>query len=211
MQAHPDLKLFISGSGISNPAINKAIRDTGRSGKVFSTGFALPSTMKTYLEDGTCKQYALWKPKKFGYMATYRCILQKSKKIEKSRGTAVDVPTIGKRTIEDGQHREPRPDAFLHQGSRRLRQGDPDGRPERRDGIGRFDLTGRRIVVTVVPRASAPRQPRSAGSLGASVVAVDATAVGRNKWPRPRPCGSTFATAPRSRRLPRGSGRSTPS
>jgi rhamnose transport system substrate-binding protein len=100
MQAHPDLKLFISGSGISNPAMNKAIKDTGRSGQVFSTGFALPSTMKTYLDDGTCKQYALWSPYKFGYMATHLAILLKSGKIAAEPGTSVDVPTVGAREID---------------------------------------------------------------------------------------------------------------
>jgi rhamnose transport system substrate-binding protein len=101
MQAHPDLKLFISGSGISNPAINKAIKDTGKVGQVFSTGFALPSTMKTYLDEGVCKQYALWSPYKFGYMATYLAILLKSGKVEAKAGTEVDIPTIGKRLIDD--------------------------------------------------------------------------------------------------------------
>ena len=100
MQAHPDVKLFISGSGISTPAINKAIQDTGKSGQVFATGFALPSTMKTYLDSGTCKQYALWSPYKFGYMATFCGILLKSGKVAKTAGTEVDIPTIGKRTIE---------------------------------------------------------------------------------------------------------------
>jgi rhamnose transport system substrate-binding protein len=100
MQAHPDLKLFITGSGISNPAINKAIQDTGRAGKVFSTGFALPSTMKTYLDNGTCKQYALWSPYKFGYMATYCCILLKSGKLAHQAGTKVDVPTVGEREVD---------------------------------------------------------------------------------------------------------------
>jgi rhamnose transport system substrate-binding protein len=102
MQAHPDLKLFISGSGISTPAINKAIQDTDRVGKVFATGFALPSTMKTYLSSGTCKQYALWSPYKYGYMATYFAILLKSGKIKNATGVGVDVPTIGSRTIEEG-------------------------------------------------------------------------------------------------------------
>jgi rhamnose transport system substrate-binding protein len=102
MQAHPDLKLFISGSGISTPAINKAIQDTNRSGQVFATGFALPSTMKTYLDSGTCKQYALWSPYKFGYMATYCAILIKSGKIKPTTATEIDIPTIGKRTVEDG-------------------------------------------------------------------------------------------------------------
>jgi rhamnose transport system substrate-binding protein len=102
MQAHPDLKLFISGSGISTPAINKAIQDTNRTGQVFATGFALPSTMKTYLDSGTCKQYALWSPYKFGYMATYCAIMIKSGKMKPTPGTEIDVPTIGKRTIEEG-------------------------------------------------------------------------------------------------------------
>jgi rhamnose transport system substrate-binding protein len=100
MQANPDLKLFISGSGISTPAINKAIMDTGRFGKVFSTGFALPSTMKTYLDNGTCKQFALWSPYKFGYLATYMAIMVKAKRIDNKLGTVIDVPTIGRRKIE---------------------------------------------------------------------------------------------------------------
>ena len=100
MQGHPDLKLFLSGSGISTPAINKAIEDTGRVGKVFATGFALPSTMKTYLANGTCKQYALWSPYKYGYMATYFAILLKSGKIKNAAGASVNVPTIGERTVD---------------------------------------------------------------------------------------------------------------
>ena len=103
MQAHPDLKLFITGSGISNPAINKAIEDTGRSGKVFSTGFALPSTMKTYLDNGTCKQYALWSPYKFGYMATWCAAMIKAGALKTDAGTKVDVPTIGNREIDADQ------------------------------------------------------------------------------------------------------------
>jgi len=102
MQAHPDLKLFITGSGISNPAINKAIQDTGRAGKVFSTGFALPSTMKTFLEDGTCKQFALWSPFQYGYMATYCAILLKSGKMKTAPGTRISIPSIGERTIGEG-------------------------------------------------------------------------------------------------------------
>jgi rhamnose transport system substrate-binding protein len=100
MQAHADLKLFITGSGISNPSINKAIKDTGRTGQVFSTGFALPSTMKTYLDEGVCIQYALWSPFAFGYMATYLAILMKSGKIKPDAGVEVDIPTVGKRMID---------------------------------------------------------------------------------------------------------------
>ena len=114
MQAHPDVKLFISGSGISTPAINKAIQDTGKTGQVFATGFALPSTMKTYLDSGTCKQYALWSPYKFGYMATYLAILLKSGKVQdnRNRGGRAD----DRQAHDRGALDQPQLDAVLHQG-----------------------------------------------------------------------------------------------
>ena len=84
------------------PAINKAIQDTGWVDQVFATGFALPSTMKTYLASGTCKQYALRSPYRYGYMATHCSILLKSGKAKNETGTKFSVPTVGERTIADG-------------------------------------------------------------------------------------------------------------
>ena len=101
MQAHPDLAGFITGSGMANPAVNKAIQDTGRAGKVYSTGFALPSTMKTYLDDGVCKQYALWSPYWFGYFATYAAIKIKRGEMKVEDGVLVNIPNVGERKIYD--------------------------------------------------------------------------------------------------------------
>jgi rhamnose transport system substrate-binding protein len=103
MQAHPDLKLFISGSGISVPAINKAIEDTGRRGQVYATGYGLPDTMKTYLDNGTIKQYALWSPLSFGYMAAYAGILMKAGELSAEAGSTFDVPGLGTREIDANQ------------------------------------------------------------------------------------------------------------
>jgi rhamnose transport system substrate-binding protein len=103
MEAHPDLKLFISGSGISVPALNKAIEDTGRGGQVFATGYGLPDTMKTYLDNGTVKQYALWSPFSFGYMAAYAGILIKAGELTVAEGTTFAVPELGERTIDANQ------------------------------------------------------------------------------------------------------------
>ena len=103
MEAHPDLKLFISGSGISVPALNKAIEDTGRRGKVFATGYGLPDTMKTYLDNGTVKQYALWSPFSFGYMAAYGGILIKAGELTAAEGATLTVPDLGERTIDANQ------------------------------------------------------------------------------------------------------------
>ena len=62
MQAHPDLKVIISSSAVSAPAGARAILASGHVGKVFSTGFALPSAIKSYLKDGSEKCFALWNP-----------------------------------------------------------------------------------------------------------------------------------------------------
>ena len=99
MQAHPDLAGFISSSGMANPAVNKAIQDTGRVGEVYSTGAALPSTMQTFLESGVNKQFMLWSPYWYGYMAAYTAIEMHRGKIKVADGTALDVPNIGKRTV----------------------------------------------------------------------------------------------------------------
>lgn len=103
MQAHPDLKLFISGSGISVPALNKAIEDTGRRGEVYATGYGLPDTMTTYLANDTIKQYALWSPFDFGYLATWAGILIKAGELEVEPGTTFDVPDLGTREIGEDQ------------------------------------------------------------------------------------------------------------
>jgi len=104
MAAHPDLKLFVTGSGMANPAVNQAIVDTGNTGKVFSTGFALPSTMTEYLEKGVCKQFALWNPTDFGYLAAYAGIQKKLGVIKGTEGETFKAGRLGERTIgKDGE------------------------------------------------------------------------------------------------------------
>lgn len=99
MEAHPHLAGFISASGMANPAVNKAIDDTGRIGKVYSTGAALPSTMTTYIKNGTSKEFDLWSPYWYGYMAAWVAIQAKRGKIQLKDGATLNVPHIGKRTI----------------------------------------------------------------------------------------------------------------
>jgi len=101
MEAHPDLVGFISGSAVAVPVVNKAIQDTGRTGKVYSAGFALPSSMKTYLDNGISKEYAMWSPYWFGYMATYMAIKIKRGEVHPSDGVTVNIPNIGVRKIHN--------------------------------------------------------------------------------------------------------------
>jgi rhamnose transport system substrate-binding protein len=99
MQAHPDLAGFISSSGMANPAVNKAIKDTGRTGQVYSTGAALPSTMTTFLESGVNKQFMLWSPYWYGYMAAYSAIQIHRGVIKVADGAEMDIPNVGKRKM----------------------------------------------------------------------------------------------------------------
>ena len=99
MQAHPDLAGFITSSGMANPAVNKAIQDTGRVGKVYCTGAGLPSTMQTFLDAGVTKQFMLWSPYWFGYMAAYAAIQTKRGVIKITDGGEMDIPHVGKRKM----------------------------------------------------------------------------------------------------------------
>ena len=87
------------GRSLYSPAINKAIQDTGRAGKVYCTGAALPSTMQTFLESGVSKQFMLWSPYWYGYMAAYTAIEAHRGKIKIADGTVLNTPNIGERKI----------------------------------------------------------------------------------------------------------------
>lgn len=104
MQAHPNLKVIISSSAVSAPAGARAIVATGKAGKVFSTGFALPSAIKTYLKDGSEKAFALWDPYELGYLATYVTHLKLAGKLPNTPGTKFTAGKAGEYTVgENGE------------------------------------------------------------------------------------------------------------
>lgn len=102
MEAYPELSGFISGSGMTNPAMNKAIADSGNTGKVYCTGFAIPDTMLEYVESGVCPEYSLWDASLLGYMATYIGIQAARGEITLEEGAVIDIPRVGERTITAG-------------------------------------------------------------------------------------------------------------
>lgn len=102
MQAHPNLKVIISSSAVSAPAAARAIEASGRAGKVFATGFALPTAIKTYLTDGSEKAFALWNPYELGYVATYATHLKLAGKLDIKPGTTFEAGKAGKYTVGEG-------------------------------------------------------------------------------------------------------------
>jgi rhamnose transport system substrate-binding protein len=104
MQAHPNLKVIISSSAVSAPAAARAIVATGKAGKVFATGFALPSAIKSYLDDGSEKAFALWNPYELGYVATYATHLALAGKLQIKEGATFEAGKAGKYTVgKDGE------------------------------------------------------------------------------------------------------------
>ncbi|SDB50092.1 substrate-binding domain-containing protein [Bauldia litoralis] len=102
MQAHPNLKVIISSSAVSAPAGARAIAAAGRAGEVYSTGFALPDAIKSYLEDGSQKCFALWNPYELGYLATYVTHLKLAGKLELTPGTTFEAGKAGSYTVGEG-------------------------------------------------------------------------------------------------------------
>ncbi len=71
MQKYPNLKAIICPTTVGLLATAQAVKDAGKAGIVEVTGLGLPSEMKGYILDGTCRQMALWNPIDLGYTSTY--------------------------------------------------------------------------------------------------------------------------------------------
>jgi rhamnose transport system substrate-binding protein len=71
MQKYPNLKAIICPTTVGLLATAQAVKDAGKTGVVEVTGLGLPSEMKGYILDGTCRQMAVWNPIDLGYTSTY--------------------------------------------------------------------------------------------------------------------------------------------
>ncbi len=71
---------------------------------MFSTGFALPSAIKSYLKDGSEKCFAAWDPEELGYLTTYATHLRLAGKPNLKPGTKFTAGKAGEYTV--GGHGE---------------------------------------------------------------------------------------------------------
>jgi rhamnose transport system substrate-binding protein len=80
LNAHPDLKGVWGITSVALPGAAEAVKQAGKSGKVFVTGVSLPSIVRPYVKDGTVPKFVLWNPVDHGYL-----VVQVAKKLaEKS-------------------------------------------------------------------------------------------------------------------------------
>jgi len=102
LTTYPDLAGIISPTtvGISNAA--QALEDEGRGGDVQLTGLGTPNQMRTYVQNGTVQEFALWNPADLGYLAYYAAHALASGQITGAAGDTFEAGRLGSYTVEEG-------------------------------------------------------------------------------------------------------------
>jgi rhamnose transport system substrate-binding protein len=99
LQKYPNLKCIVCPTTVGLLACSQAVKDSGA--KVEVTGLGLPSEMKGYILDGTCKQMALWNPIDLGYTATYILEALLSGKATGADNTSFECGRMGTVNVEN--------------------------------------------------------------------------------------------------------------
>ncbi|MFM8583841.1 MAG: substrate-binding domain-containing protein [Planctomycetaceae bacterium] len=71
MTAEPELAGVWGITSVALPGVAEAVKQAGKTGKVYVTGLSLPSTVKSYVKDGTVPQFVLWSPRDLGYLTIH--------------------------------------------------------------------------------------------------------------------------------------------
>lgn len=69
--AHPDLAGVWGITSVALPGTAEAVRQAGKTGQIYVTGLSLPSTVKSYVKDGTVPKFVLWNPVDLGYLTVH--------------------------------------------------------------------------------------------------------------------------------------------
>lgn len=91
---------IIGMTSVSAPAAAKAVFDGGLAGKVAVTGITLPSSMRTYVKNGTVKRFVLWNPSDLGYLT-----VQAARRLRQGGplGDEIEAGKLGKLKVKDGE------------------------------------------------------------------------------------------------------------
>ncbi|MEW5818282.1 MAG: rhamnose ABC transporter substrate-binding protein [Spirochaetota bacterium] len=101
-KSYPNLKGIISPTTVGIAATGKALEDAGLAGKIELTGLGLPSEMKQYIKNGTCRKMSLWNPIDLGYSATYIANKLVAGAFQGKEGEVMKIGRMGDITIGKG-------------------------------------------------------------------------------------------------------------
>lgn len=101
LQAHPDLKGIVSPTTVGIAATARYLSTSQHKGKVALTGLGLPNEMRSFVKDGTVKEFALWDPAQLGYVAAYAGKALADGTITGKAGDKFTAGELGERTVQD--------------------------------------------------------------------------------------------------------------
>lgn len=101
MQAHPDLKGIISPTTVGIAATARYLSTSDYKGKVALTGLGLPNEMRSFVQDGTVSEFALWDPAQLGEVAAYAAMALADGSITGAAGDTFTAGDLGERTVEE--------------------------------------------------------------------------------------------------------------
>jgi ABC-type sugar transport system substrate-binding protein len=87
LNANADLAGVWGITSVALPGAAEAVRQAGKSGKVFVTGLSLPSDVAEYVEDGTIAKFILWDPIDLGYLTVHVAKSLAERKLEPGERT----------------------------------------------------------------------------------------------------------------------------
>ncbi|OPF82262.1 rhamnose ABC transporter substrate-binding protein [Streptomyces antioxidans] len=104
LKAYPKLKGIISPTTVGIAAAARYVSGSSYQGKVVLNGLGTPNQMRKYVKDGTVEQFALWDPKKLGYLGSYAAAALASGQITGAEGEKFKAGKLGEYTVgKDGE------------------------------------------------------------------------------------------------------------
>lgn len=71
MTRHPDLKGIIGIASTTCPGVAQAVEAAGKIGKIVTTGYCSPNTVRDYMKSGAMTYSVLWSPYDLGYLTVW--------------------------------------------------------------------------------------------------------------------------------------------
>ena len=102
LQAHPDLDGIISPTTVGIAAAARYLSTSEHKGDVALTGLGLPNEMRSFVEDGTVTEFALWDPAQLGAVTAHAAKALVEGEITGEPGETFSVGELGERTVQEG-------------------------------------------------------------------------------------------------------------
>ena len=99
LQSHPNLKGIISPTTVGIAAAARYLSTSQYKGKVALTGLGTPNQMRSFVEDGTVTEFALWNPEDLGYLSAFATKALISGEITGAEGDKFTAGKLGEYTV----------------------------------------------------------------------------------------------------------------